>query len=120
MSYIKSQLADVERGCGKLICPSCQEIEPDEEDNGHKFDCEYEGEGLNQCGKNKFLCSICQAKRQTLLMCQAEREKEHKELRDSINLIFINNQKNDRGIMKKALVRKIHEEITALLEGDGE
>ena len=129
MNWINKQLADVERGCGKQICPSCQEIEPDEEENGHKFDCEYEGEGLNECGKNKFLCSVCQAKRQTLLMCQAEREKENQEITDKIKWANTRIMRKVGEVIKDKYdfilgivedeEKRLLKEITALLEGDG-
>ena len=59
MNWTNKQLADVEKGCGNPVQD------------------EFCGDWKNN---SFYFCDICQAKRQTLLFCQAEREKELKEV----------------------------------------
>ena len=116
MSYIKSQLADVERGCG------------------HSFYFGTDKTTFYICGRfyghlnRTILCDACQAKHQTLLMCQAEREKELKEIlskdiqlfEDARDILLdLKRQGVGTGDCEKIFDDRI-KEITALLEGDGQ
>ena len=100
MTFYKTALAEVEKGCG----------------NGFGY---VEG---HICGEKEetsyyvLLCPVCQAKRQTLLMCQAEREKELKELQERLKRF----DDFETDFFKKEYDLMIDKEITALLEGDGQ